>query len=63
MFTGYLGGTIASDLRLGIPPFTPVLFPVDVALLLRGGLYLQEARHRVLLPWRRDAPLYDPSKK
>lgn len=30
-----------------------VLFPVDVALLLWGGLYLQEPRLRALIPIRR----------
>lgn len=53
LFTGYLGGAIATHVRLGNPLFSHVLFPIYVALLLWGGLYLQEPRLRALLPIRR----------
>lgn len=53
LFTGYLGGAIATHLRLGNPLFSHVLFPIYVALFLWGGLYLQEPRLRALMPFRR----------
>ena len=50
LWTGYLGGAIATHVRLGNPLFTHVLFPVYVALLLWGGLWLRDRRLRALLP-------------
>ena len=50
LLTGYLGGAIAIQLRAGTPLFTNVLFPVYVAALIWGGLFLREARLRVLVP-------------
>lgn len=52
LLTGYLGGAIATNLRVDKPLFSNVLFPVYVALLLWGGLYLREARLRALIPLR-----------
>lgn len=49
LWTGYLGGAIATHLRLGSPLLTHTLFPVYVAALLWGGLYLRDARVRALL--------------
>jgi hypothetical protein len=53
LLTGYLGGAIASQLRVGSPLLSHTLFPIYVALLLWGGLYLRETRLRQLLPLRR----------
>jgi len=53
LFTGYLGGAIATHVRLENPLFSHVLFPIYVALFLWGGLYLQEPRLRALIPLRR----------
>lgn len=53
LFTGYLGGAIATHVRLANPLFTHILFPVYIAALLWGGLYLREDRLRELLPVRR----------
>lgn len=53
LLTGYLGGAIATHVRVGNPLFSHVLFPIYVALLLWGGLYLREPRLRELLPVRR----------
>ena len=50
LWTGYLGGAIATHVRLDNPLFTHVLFPVYVALLLWGGLWLRDQRLRALLP-------------
>jgi hypothetical protein len=51
LLTGYLGGAVASHVRLGEGPF-PVLFPVLFGALLWGGLVLRDARLRALLPLR-----------
>jgi hypothetical protein len=49
LWTGYLGGAIATHVRLGNPLFTHQLFPIYVAALLWGGLYLRDRRVRALL--------------
>jgi hypothetical protein len=53
LWTGYLGGAIATHVRVGHPLATHVLFPAYVALFLWGGLWLRDARLRELLPWVR----------
>ena len=53
LFTGYLGGAIATHVRIGSPLFTHVLFPIYVAVLIWGGLYAREDRLRSLIPLRR----------
>jgi hypothetical protein len=53
LFTGYLGGAIATHVRIGSPLFTHALFPIYVAVLLWGGLYAREDRLRSLIPIRR----------
>jgi hypothetical protein len=52
LWTGYLGGAIAAQVRIGSPLFSTTLFPVYVALLIWGGLYLREDRLRALIPLR-----------
>ena len=52
LWTGYLGGAIATHVRLENPLFTHVLFPIYVAALLWGGLWLREPRLHALLPLR-----------
>ncbi|MEP7117127.1 MAG: DoxX family protein [Acidobacteriota bacterium] len=53
LLTGYLGGAVATHVRLGNPLFSHQLFPLYVAAFLWGGLYLREPRLRALLPFRR----------
>jgi hypothetical protein len=53
LLTGYLGGAIASYVRIGEP--YPVLVPLTTCLLAWLGIYLREARLRALLPLRRNA--------
>ena len=53
LLTGYLGGAIASQLRIAAPLFSTLLFPLYVALFVWGGLYLRDERLRALLPVRR----------
>jgi hypothetical protein len=49
LWTGYLGGAIATHLRLDNPLFTHILFPIYVAAFIWGGLYLRDPRVRALL--------------
>src|SRR5215203_2745060 len=53
LLVGYLGGAVATHLRVGSPVASHVLFPVYVAAMLWGGLYLREPRLRAVLPFRR----------
>jgi hypothetical protein len=46
LLTGYLGGAVATHVRVGSPLLTHVLFPVYVALFLWGGLWLRDPRLR-----------------
>jgi hypothetical protein len=52
LLTAYLGGAVATHVRISSPLLTHKLFPVYVALLLWGGLYLRDPRVRALLPFR-----------
>jgi hypothetical protein len=52
LLTAYLGGATASQLRLGEPLFSHVLFPVYFCVLLWQGLFLGEERLRLLIPLR-----------
>jgi len=47
LLTGYLGGAIATHVRVGSPLLTHVLFPIYVAALIWVGLFLRDPR----LPW------------
>ena len=49
LWTGYLGGAVASHVRVGSPLFTHILFPIYVAVLLWAGLALRDRRVRQLL--------------
>jgi hypothetical protein len=50
--TGYLGGAVATHVRVGDPLISHVLFPTYVAAMIWGGLFLREDRLRALLPLR-----------
>jgi hypothetical protein len=52
LLTGYLGGAVATHVRVGDPLFSHALFPVYFAILLWGGLYLRDERLRALIPLR-----------
>jgi hypothetical protein len=51
LLTAYLGGAVATHVRVGNPLFTHILFPTYVAALLWGGLLLRNPALRVLLPF------------
>ena len=53
LLTGYLGGAVATHVRVANPLFSHTLFPTYVAAFLWGGLILRDARLRALLPLRR----------
>jgi hypothetical protein len=49
LLTGYLGGAVASDVRIGNPLCSHVLFPAYIAAMVRGGLYLRDTRLHTLI--------------
>lgn len=49
LLTGYLGGAIASHLRVSNPLFTHTLFPIYIAIFIWLGLYLRNTKVRGLL--------------
>jgi hypothetical protein len=53
LLTGYMGGAIATHVRVGSPLFTHKLFPVYVAVVIWGGLLLRDDRLRALLALNR----------
>lgn len=53
LFLGLLGGAMATQIRVGNPLFSHVLFSVYLGLFLWGGLWLREPALRALFPWRR----------
>jgi DoxX-like family len=52
LLTGYLGGAMATHLRVGSPLFSHLLFGLYLGLMLWGGLWLREPRLRALIPFR-----------
>ncbi len=54
VLTGYLGGAIATNLRVANPLFSNTLFPVYLGILLWGGLYLRNLQLRALVSFRRN---------
>jgi hypothetical protein len=53
LLTAYMGGTVATHLRVGNPLSSHMLFGVYLAVMAWGGVYLRDARLRALLPLRR----------
>jgi hypothetical protein len=53
LVTGYLGGAVATHVRVGSPLFSHTLFGVYLGIILWGGLYLRDERLRQLIPLRR----------
>jgi hypothetical protein len=49
LWTGYFGGAIVTHLRVGDPLFTHILFPIYVAALIWGALYLRDPRVRAIV--------------
>jgi hypothetical protein len=53
LLTGYLGGAMASHVRIGSPLFSHTLFGLYLGLMVWGGLWLRDGSLRDLIPWRR----------
>jgi hypothetical protein len=50
LLTAYLGGAVATHVRIGNPLFSHVLFGVYLGVMLWAGLWLRDPRLRALLP-------------
>jgi hypothetical protein len=51
LLTGYLGGAVATHVRVSAGLF-PILFPIILGLFIWGGLYLRDQRLSQLIPVR-----------
>ncbi|TIX43892.1 MAG: DoxX family protein [Mesorhizobium sp.] len=51
LLTAYLGGAVATHVRIGSPLFSHILFGVYLGAILWGGLYLRDPRVRALFPF------------
>ncbi len=49
MLTGYLGGAVASHVRVGNPLFSHTLFPIYFGILIWLGLYFRDARVKKMI--------------
>jgi hypothetical protein len=52
LMTGYLGGAIATHVRIASPLFSHILFGAYIGLLMWAGLWLRNPALRALLPFR-----------
>ncbi|QYR19664.1 DoxX family protein [Paenibacillus sp. sptzw28] len=50
LLTGYFGGAIATHIRMDNPLFSHTLFPVYIAILTWGGIWLRNDKVRRLFP-------------
>ncbi len=50
LMTAYLGGALATNLRVDNPLFSHTLFSVYLGLAMWGGLWLRDARVRAIFP-------------
>jgi hypothetical protein len=51
LLSAYLGGAVATHVRMGDPLFSHTLFPIYFAALVWAGLYLRDERVRALSPF------------
>ncbi len=50
---GILGGAMATQIRIGSPLFSHILFSIYLGLFMWGGLWLRDPALRAIFPWRR----------
>ena len=50
---GLLGGAMATQIRVGSPLFSHILFSIYLGLFMWGGLWLRDPALREIFPWRR----------
>ena len=53
LLSGYLGGAVASHVRIGSPLFSHTLFGLYLGLMVWGGLWLRDRRLHTMIPFRR----------
>jgi hypothetical protein len=53
LLTGYLGGAMASHVRIDSPLFTHTLFGLYLGVMVWGGLWLRDPSLRNFIPLRR----------
>ena len=53
LFTGLLGGAMATQIRAEMPLFSHVLFSIYLGLFMWGGLWLRDPAWRAMFPFRR----------
>jgi hypothetical protein len=51
LLTGYFGGVVATHIRMDNPLFSHTLFPVYLAVLAWGGIWLRDKTVRKLIPF------------
>lgn len=52
LMMGVLGGAMATQIRIGNPLFSHVLFSIYLGLFMWGGLWLRNPALRAIFPWR-----------
>ena len=52
LLTGYLGGAVATHVRIDSPLFTHTLFGVYIGIIMWAGLYLRDPALRSVFPFR-----------
>lgn len=52
LLTGYLGGAVATHVRVGGPAF-PIIFATTIGVLVWAGLYLRDPLISAVIPLRR----------
>jgi DoxX-like family len=50
LLTGYLGGAVATHVRIGSPLFSHILFGVYLGVIAWGGLWCRSSKLRALFP-------------
>lgn len=53
LFTGLLGGAMATQIRAQSPLFSHVFFGLYLGLFMWGGLWLRDPSLRIIFPWRK----------
>jgi hypothetical protein len=51
LLTGYLGGAVATHVRVSAGLFS-IIFPITIGVFVWGGIYLRDERLRSLIPLR-----------
>lgn len=51
VLTGYLGGSVATHVRVESPLFSHILFGVYLGVMAWGGLWLRDPKLRALIPF------------